>query len=73
MKYVILIHESEAEFAQRNDPAKAGTYWGAYTAYGEALAKAGVMAYGAGLQPPHTSTKWASARHLTALTPAHWV
>mgnify|MGYP006943119340 CR=1 FL=1 len=28
MKYVILIHESEAEFAQHNDPAKAGTYWG---------------------------------------------
>ncbi len=56
MKYAILIHESQAEFDQRNDPAKAGPYWGAYTAYGEALAKAGVMAGGAGLQPPHTST-----------------
>lgn len=56
MKYAILIHESEAEFAQRNDPTKAGPYWGAYTAYGEALAKAGVMLGGAGLQAPHTST-----------------
>lgn len=56
MKYTILIHESPAEFAQRNDPAQAGAYWGAYTAYGEALVKAGIMVGGGGLQPPHTAT-----------------
>ena len=56
MNYVLLIHESPAEWAQRNDPAQASAYWGAYTAYGQALAQAGIIRGGAGLQPPSTST-----------------
>ena len=56
MKYAILINEGPEQFAIRNDADKAPAYWGAYTAYGEALHKAGVFAGGAGLQPPHTAT-----------------
>lgn len=56
MKYVILIHESAAEWNQRNDPAQASAYWGAYTAYGQALAEAGILRGCAGLQPPATAT-----------------
>ncbi|MBI1316756.1 YciI family protein [bacterium] len=56
MKYALLIHESEEVFAVRQDPAKAPAYWGAYTAFGQALTEAGVMTGGAGLQPPATAT-----------------
>ncbi len=54
MKYTILIYENENDFAARTDPARQAEYWGAYSAYSEALSKAGVMAGGAGLQTPST-------------------
>lgn len=56
MKYAILIHESADQLAARDHEEKAGPYWGAYNAYSQALAQAGVMAGGAGLQPPETAT-----------------
>ena len=56
MRYAILIHEGPEQFNLRTDPERAPAYWGAYTAYGEALRAAGVFAGGAGLQPPHTAT-----------------
>ncbi|MBX9627040.1 MAG: YciI family protein [Gemmataceae bacterium] len=56
MKYTILIYETPSEFAARTDPAAQAGYWGAYTAYGKALADAGVMVGGAGLLPPHAGT-----------------
>lgn len=56
MKYAILVYETPAEFAEREDPATAGTYWGAYSAYNAALAHAGVVTGGAGLTPPHAAT-----------------
>jgi hypothetical protein len=56
MKYAILIYETPEEFAERESDAKRGEYWGAYTAYGESLGRAGVAAGGAGLLPPTTAT-----------------
>jgi hypothetical protein len=55
MKFALIIHETEQEFAKRSGP-EAGKYWAAWTAYGKALAEAGVMAGGAGLQGPETAT-----------------
>ncbi len=56
MKYAILIYETEEDFAKRQHPEHAGPYWGAYSAYGEALGKGGVAAGGAGLNSHATAT-----------------
>jgi hypothetical protein len=56
MKYAILVYETPAEVASREDPAKAGAYWAAYSAYSKSLGDAGVAAGGAGLQPPTTAS-----------------
>ena len=54
MKYALLIYESAAEFDARSgsDPA----FFGAWTAYAEALKSAGHHAGGSGLEPPATGT-----------------
>lgn len=56
MQYMLLFTESKSDFAQRNDPAQAPAYWGAWTAYCDALAGSGIMVSGAGLQPPEMAT-----------------
>ncbi len=56
MNYTILIYESADELAARTDARRKDAYWGAYRAYTKALADAGVMVGGAGLQPPPTAT-----------------
>ena len=56
MKYTILIYESDADFKTRTDESRNGAYWGAYRAYTQALAEAGVMAGGAALQLPRAAT-----------------
>lgn len=56
MKFAILVMERESDFAARSDPSRLQAYWGAYAAYAEALAKAGVAAGGNALQPPATAT-----------------
>jgi hypothetical protein len=56
VQYAILVYETPAELAAREDPARAGSYWAAYTAYSNALVQAGVAAGGAGLQPPSMAT-----------------
>lgn len=56
MKYAIIVYETPAELAAREDPARAGSYWAAYTAYSNALVQAGVAAGGAGLHPPAMAT-----------------
>ncbi len=55
MKYALLIYESAADFDSRTNPNKAA-FWGAWTAYAEALRGAGVMAGGSGLELPATGT-----------------
>lgn len=56
MQYAILVYETPAELGAREDPARAGTYWAAYTAYSQALAGSGVIVGGAGLHPPAMAT-----------------
>lgn len=58
MKYSLLIYETAQGFALRNDPdpKKREAYWAVWPAYAKALQDAGVMAGGAGLEPPTTAT-----------------
>lgn len=56
MQYTILFYENESDFAARTDEKRQGEYWGAWSAYVDALHEAGVMSKGAGLQPPHAAT-----------------
>jgi hypothetical protein len=56
MHYVLLYNEKPEEMGKRHDPAQAETYWGGWSAYMGAMAGAGVMVGGNGLQPPETGT-----------------
>jgi hypothetical protein len=56
MQYAILVYETPAELAAREDPTRALGYWAAYTAYSKALVEAGVAAGGAGLHAPAMAT-----------------
>lgn len=56
MKYMLLFKEPIEMFTQRNDPATAPGYWGAWSAYVDALVASGVMVSGEGLQGPETTT-----------------
>ena len=56
MHYMLLLNETEADMAKRNDPAEAGAYWGGWNAFIGAMAEAGVIVKGDGLQGPHTAT-----------------
>lgn len=56
MQFTILIYEPDSDFSQRADPQKAESYWGAWTAYSRALAEAGVLVGGNGLQPYQAAT-----------------
>lgn len=56
MKYAIIVYEAPTEVAAREDPARMGGYWSAYTAYSQALGQAGVAAGGAALQTVATAT-----------------
>lgn len=59
MNYTILIYETAADFAVRNDPdpKKRAAYWAGWPPYSKALREAGVFVGGAGLQPPETATR----------------
>lgn len=52
MKYALLVHQSQEQFAKRNDAAALA----AGRAYGEALQAAGVFVGGAGLESPEAAT-----------------
>jgi hypothetical protein len=56
MQYMLMFSETEEDFASRSDPEKAGDYWGGWTAYIGAMAQAGIVVNGDGLEPPHTAT-----------------
>ncbi len=56
MQYMILLTETEAQFAERTDPARADAYWGAWMAYIGAMNQAGIVVSGNGLQAPATGT-----------------
>ena len=56
MKLAMLMYENASELARRQDPAQAGAYWGAWTAYVQAINAAGIVTGGAGLEPPAGAT-----------------
>ncbi len=56
MQYAILVYETDASMNARTDEQQQAAYWGAYSAYSQALAEAGVIAGGAALHPEQTAT-----------------
>ncbi|HEX4870924.1 MAG TPA: YciI family protein [Nevskiaceae bacterium] len=55
MQYMLMFWEDPADAARRDGP-EAPAYWGGWTAYVQAIASAGIMVSGNGLQLPHTAT-----------------
>lgn len=55
MQFALIINESPEGMSNRKDPQKVGPYMGAWFAYSKALAEAGVMTGGAGLDLPETA------------------
>ena len=56
MKYMLIMNETADALAQREDPAQAAAYWGAWGAYVQAVEAAGIFVSGAGLKAPDTAT-----------------
>ena len=56
MEYMLIFRETAADVVQRDDPAHAPAYWGAWNAYIGAMNGAGVVVSGNGLQPPSSAT-----------------
>jgi hypothetical protein len=56
MQFMMLLNETAEDFAHRTDPAQAADYWGGWTQFIDAMARAGVIVNGAGLQAPHAAT-----------------
>lgn len=56
MHYALVVYETEAELAARQDPTRVEAYWSAYQSYSRALAEAGIARGGAGLMPPSDAT-----------------
>lgn len=56
MQYMLMLNETAAEFARRTDPEKTQAYWGGWNAFIGAMAQAGVIVKGDGLQGPMLAT-----------------
>lgn len=56
MQYMIIFNETARDFALRSDPARAPAHMGAWAAYIDAMAQAGIIVHGNGLMPPETGT-----------------
>lgn len=56
MQYVLLFTETKAEFDSRQNPEKAGPYWGGWGAFIGAMRSAGIIVNGNVLQGPEVST-----------------
>jgi hypothetical protein len=56
MQFMLILNETPEDFACRADPAKAGDYWGGWNAFIGAMAQAGVITNGDGLQGPNMAT-----------------
>lgn len=56
MQYMLMLNEPDSDFAKRDDPAQAGAYWGGWNAFIGAMAQAGIIVKGDGLQGPRTAT-----------------
>ncbi len=56
MQYMLMLNETASEFARRTDPAETEAYWGGWNAFIGAMAQAGVIVKGDGLQGPMLAT-----------------
>lgn len=56
MQFMLMYHEPQDVFNQRNDPIVRPPYWGAWMAYISAMNQAGIVVSGNGLEPPSTTT-----------------
>ena len=56
MQFMLILNETADDFAQRNDPAQAQTYWGGWNAFIGAMSQAGIIVRGDGLQGPLSAT-----------------
>ena len=56
MQFMLILNETPDDFARRADPAQAEEYWGGWNAFIGAMAQAGVIVKGDGLQGPHAAT-----------------
>ncbi len=56
MQFMLILNETPDDFARRTDPAEAGAYWGGWTAFIGAMAQAGIIVNGDGLQGPQLAT-----------------
>jgi hypothetical protein len=53
---MLMLNETQNEFARRTDPAETEAYWGGWNAFIGAMAQAGVIVKGDGLQGPMLAT-----------------
>jgi hypothetical protein len=56
MQYMLILNQTAADFANRNDPEQAGAYWGGWSAFIGAMMQSGIVVNGDGLLPPQTAT-----------------
>jgi hypothetical protein len=56
MHYMLLLNETKAEIDKRSHPEHGKTYWGAWNAFIGAMAQAGVIVKGDGLEGPQAAT-----------------
>jgi hypothetical protein len=56
MQFMLILNETPEDFARRANPAEAGAYWGGWNAFIGAMAEAGVIVKGDGLQGPAMAT-----------------
>ena len=56
MQFMLMLNETAEDFAQRANPEQAQSYWGGWNDFIGAMAQAGVIVKGDGLQSPHSAT-----------------
>ncbi len=56
MQFMLLLHETAEDFARRIDPAQSADYWAGWNVFIGAMAQAGIIVKGDGLQGPHVAT-----------------
>jgi len=56
MKCMLMFYLNQTEFDSRTDPKTRDAFWGSFLPYLKAVREAGILAGGAGLEPPHTAT-----------------
>jgi hypothetical protein len=56
MQFMLILNETPEDFARRADTGEAGAYWGGWNAFIGAMAQAGVIVKGDGLQGPAMAT-----------------